>query len=267
MAQEKYAYKIYTSKGKKSNYGKMVKSLKESDIILFGELHNSAIAHWLQIELTRDLDENRDLVLGAEMIERDNQDELEKYLSGEIDADGLDSLARLWPNYKTDYKPLVDYAKENKIKFVGTNIPRRYANLVYKNDFEVLDTLSDEEKSWMAPLPIEFDPELPQYQAILKMMGPHGSPKLVKAQAMKDATMAHFIMENYSEGSLFIHYNGAFHSNRYEGILWYLQRKKPDLNYSTISTVTQSDVKSLDEENEGLADFIIVVDENVTTTY
>ncbi|MEC7265477.1 MAG: ChaN family lipoprotein, partial [Bacteroidota bacterium] len=120
---------------------------------------------------------------------------------------------------------------------------------------------------WIAPLPIAFDAELPGYQNILKMMGDHGSPTLVMAQAIKDATMAYFILKNYKEGSLFLHYNGAYHSNDYEGILWYLKKDRPDLKYGTISTVTQDDVHKLEDENKGIADFIICVDSNMTTTY
>ncbi len=266
FAQEK-AYTIYTSSGKKTTYKKMVKSLAEKDIILFGELHDNPIAHWLQLELTKSMGEQNELTLGAEMFEADNQEAVNDYLKGTIDAEGLDTAARLWMNYATDYAPLLDYAKEHEIPFIATNIPRRYANLVYKNGgFEALDTLSSEEKEWIAPLPIEYDANLPQYKKILDMMGEHGSPDLVKAQAMKDATMAHFILANFTAGQ-FIHFNGAFHSNFYEGILWYLRQARPELNYGTISTVSQADINSLDKENVGVADFIIVVDEDMTSTY
>lgn len=264
---QKTPYVIYNAKGKKVSYKKMLKALEEKDIVLFGELHNNAIAHWLQYELTSDLNTKRPLILGAEMIETDNQDELDDYLAGNIDYKALDSTARLWHNYKTDYAPLVDFAKNHKLAFVASNVPRRYASTVYKGGFEALDTLSIEEKSWIAPLPITFDPDLPGYQNILKMMGDHGSPKLVMAQAIKDATMAHFILQNYKKGSLFLHYNGAYHSNNYEGILWYLKLERPDLQYGTISTVTQDDVAKLEEDNMGLADFIICVDSNMTNTY
>ncbi len=264
---QKAPYVIYTAKGKKVSYKKMLKSLEEKDMVLFGELHNNPIAHWLQFELTSDLSTKKPLILGAEMIEADNQNELNAYLSDKIDAKALDTVARLWPNHKTDYAPLVDFAKDKELVFVATNVPRRYANMVYKNGFEALDSLSNEEKSWIAPLPITFDPELPGYQNILKMMGDHGSPTLVMAQAIKDATMAYFILQNYKENSLFIHYNGAYHSNNYEGILWYLQLDRPDLACGTISTVSQEDVQNLEEKNKGIADFIICVDKNMTTTY
>lgn len=266
-AQNPTAYKIYNAKGKKVSYKKMIKTLADQQIVLFGEQHNSAIAHWLQLRVTEELASKRNLQLGAEMIEADNQEALDLYLADSLDKKGLDTSARLWPNYKTDYAPLVDFAKANNLTFTATNIPRRYASMVYKGGFEMLDTLTSLEKSWIAPLPIAFDANLPTYQSILKMMGSHGSPKLVMAQAIKDATMAHFILQNYMEGNLFIHFNGAFHSDYYEGILWYLQRQSPDINYSTISTVTQEDISTLAEKYIGIADFVIAVDEEVTTTY
>jgi uncharacterized iron-regulated protein len=264
---QKDAYVIYNAKGKKVSYKKMMKKLAKKDVILFGELHNNPIAHWLQFEVTSELKDKRDLILGAEMLEADDQDHVTSYIKGEIDHDALDTLARLWPNYKTDYKPLVDFAKDNDLHFVATNIPRRFASLVYKKGFEALDTLSAEEKSWIAPLPFPFDSELPRYKNILVELGDHASPELVKAQASKDATMAHFILENYKAGSLFIHYNGAYHSDFYEGILWYLRGQKPGMEYATISTVSQEDIKDLEKDYLGKADFIICVDEDMTKTY
>ena len=264
---QKKPYVIYNTKGKQVSYRKMMKTLREKDIVLFGELHNNPISHWLQYEVTSDLHTTRKLILGAEMFEADNQTFLSNYLSDDISYIELDSLARLWPNYLTDYAPLVDFAKAKKLPFIATNIPRRYASLVYKKGFAALDTLSAEEKSWMAPLPIPFDPGLPAYQKILEELGDHGSPELVKAQAIKDATMAYFILKNYQEGRQFIHYNGAFHSDDDEGIVWYLRREKNDVKYATISTVSQDSVDRLLKINHGKADFIICVDSDMTKTY
>jgi len=264
---QKKPYVIYNAQGKKVSYEKMLKSLDKSDVVLFGELHNNPISHWLQYEVTSDLNPNKPLILGAEMLEAESQGTLNDYLDDKISSKDLDSLVKLWPNYKTDYAPLVNFAKEKQLPFVATNIPRRYANLVYKKGFAALDTLSNEEKGWIAPLPIAFDSELPTYKAILTTMGDHGSPELVEAQAMKDATMAYFILKNYKKDHLFIHYNGAYHSDSYEGILWYLKKERNDLKYTTISTVSQDEVSKLNKENLNKADFIICVDEDMTSTY
>ncbi len=268
FGQEKAAYVIYNKKGKKVSYSKLLREAQQMDIILFGELHNNPISHWLELELAQDLNDGRNLVLGAEMIEADNQKALNNYFTGIIDREGLDTLARLWPNYDTDYEPLVELAREAKLPFIATNIPRRYASMVYKDGgFEALEKLADYEKRWIAPLPITFDPELPQYQNILSMMEGHGTPELVMAQAMKDATMAHFILQNYYPENTFLHFNGAYHSDFHEGILWYLQLQQPDLNYLTITTVEQGNTAELESEHIGRADFIICVDEDMTKTY
>ncbi len=267
FAQQKPAYVLYNAKGKKVSYKKMIKQLAKKDIVLFGEFHNNAISHWLELSVAKDLAEKRNLTFGAEMFEADNQQALNDYLSGKINAKGLDSLARLWSNYKTDYAPIVNFAKEKNAAFVATNIPRRYASMVSKKGFGSLDTLSALEKTWMAPLPMDYDSLLPGYVKMMSMMGGHGSPNMPKAQASKDATMAYFILQNFKPGSLFIHYNGAFHSDNYDGINWYLIRKRPDLGYGTITTVSQKNIKELLAENKGKADFIICVDEDMTNTY
>jgi uncharacterized iron-regulated protein len=267
FARQKPAYILYNARGKKVSYKKMIKQLAKKDIVLFGELHNNAIAHWLELSVAKDLSEKRNLIFGAEMFEADNQQALNDYLAGKITAKGLDSNARLWSNYKTDYAPIVNFAKEKKFPFIATNIPRRYASLVSKKGFEALDTLPALEKTWMAPLPMDYDAQLPGYVKMLEMMGGHGGPNMPKAQATKDATMAYFILQYYKPGWLFIHYNGSFHSENYDGINWYLKRKQPDLKYATITTVSQKNIKELLAENKGKADYIICVDEDVTNTY
>lgn len=266
-AQKKQPYIIYNAKGKKVSYEKMLKAIADKDILLFGEFHNNAIAHWLQLEVTKDLSGKRDLVLGAEMFEQDNQEALDLYLAGSIKQKQLDSMARLWKNYPTDYAPLVNFAKENKIAFAASNVPRRYASMVAKSGFGVLDSLPAKEKAWIAPLPIAYDAELPGYKKMIEIMGGHGGENLPKAQAIKDATMAHFMLKYYKPGSLLIHYNGAYHSDFYDGLNWYLKRQNPSLKIVTISTVSQKDIHKLSAEHLGRADFIICVDEDMTNTY
>lgn len=266
-AQQKSPYTLFDAKGRKVSYAKMIRQLKDKDIVLFGEYHNNAIAHWLQLAVTKDLHAKRQMVLGAEMFEADNQGALNNYLSGKLSAKGLDSNARLWKNYPTDYAPLVNYAKANNIPFIATNIPRKYAALVNKGGFGKLDSLTSEEKKWMAPLPMAYDASLPGYVNMIKMMGVHATENMPKAQASKDATMAHFILTNYTNGALFLHYNGAYHSDNFDGINWYLKQQKPNLKIGTISTVSQANIKSLLAENLGKADFIICVDIDMTNTY
>ena len=266
-AQDKPAYQLFDKSGKKITYKKMVKATLEAEVVLFGEYHNNAICHWLELELAKDVAAKMAIVMGAEMFEADNQKAVNRYLADSIDQKKLDSTARLWPNYKTDYKPLLDFAKDNKIKFVATNIPRRYASMVSKKGFEILETLTAEEKSWMAPLPMPYDANLPGYVNMMTMMGEHTSPNMPKAQAVKDATMGYFIAQNVQPNSVFIHYNGTYHSDNFEGISWYLKIYKPAVKIITIATVEQKDLGKLEVEHYSKADFILVIDEDVTKTY
>ena len=266
-AQDKKAYQLFDKKGKKVTFDKVIKETSKTEVVLFGEFHDNPICHWLQLELTKEIAAKRQVVLGAEMIEADNQRQLNDYLSGKITQKQLDSTARLWPNYKTDYKPLVDFAKASKLPFIATNIPRRYASMVHKKGFEVLETLSDEEKSWIAPQPIPYNKDLPGYTQMMTMMGEHTSPNMPKAQASKDATMAYFITKNLQPNSVFIHFNGSFHSDNFDGINWYLRKYQPEIKIVTISTVEQNQLKKLENEHLNKADFILVVDENMTKTH
>ena len=267
IAQDKKAYQIFDSKGKKVTYEKVLKASEKTDVVLFGEYHDNSLVHWLQLEFTKDLAKRKNLVLGAEMLEADNQEAVNRYLKGEINQKALDTLARLWFNYKTDYKPLVDFAKSKQIDFIATNIPRRYASLVFRKDLVALDSLSLQEKAWIAPLPIAFDINLPGYKSMMGMQGGHAGEKMPKAQAVKDATMAYFINKNLKENSVFIHYNGTYHSDNYEGISWYLRKLDSDIKIITIAMVEQKDLGKLEAENHNKANFILVIDEDITRSY
>lgn len=270
MTVDKPAYQIYNVTGKKTTYQKMIKDIMSCEVVLFGELHNNPISHWLELQLTKDLfkEKKQDLILGAEMFEADMQETLDKYMKGQITEDELKTQIKLWPNYETDYRPLLEFARNTNLKFLATNAPRKYASLVMHQGFEKLNTLSDEEKKFLAPLPIEYDPELEQYKKMIEMdMAGLSSPNLPKAQALKDATMAHFIFSNAKDGKLFLHYNGSYHSDYFEGIMWYLKRKNADLKILTIATVEQSDISKLSPEYIMVADYIICVPDDMTKTY
>jgi uncharacterized iron-regulated protein len=267
VAQEKSPYALFTKSGQQTTYAKLLDAAAKSEVVLFGEYHDNSVVHWLELELAKDLAAKAPLVLGAEMFEADNQSQLNDYLAGTINQKQLDSLARLWPNYKTDYKPLVDWAKEKSLPFIATNVPRKYASLVYKKGLEVLLELTEQEKTWMAPLPIFYNANLPGYANMLAEMGGHGGDNLPKAQAIKDATMAYFINKNLPAMGVFLHYNGTYHSDNFEGVGYYLKRALPMIKTLTISTVTQADLNALAPENLSKADFILVIDEDVTKTY
>ena len=72
---------------------------------------------------------------------------------------------------------------------------------------------------------------------------------------------------DWEKGKLFIHYNGSYHSDNYEGIVWHLKQQNKNLNIVTITTVLQKNIDVLEDENKNTADFIFCVPEDMTRTY
>lgn len=269
MKNDKPAYKLFDVKGKNASYKDLIQEASDADIVFFGELHDNPICHWLEYEITADMfaAKGKNLVLGAEMFESDNQLITNEYLAGLIKEKDFEAQSRLWPNYKTDYKRLLNFARDSSLKFIATNIPRRYAAMVNKSGFESLNKADKNALQFIAPLPILYDSTLACYADIAKAMGggpAHETTNIKKAQAMKDATMAYFIMRNFSKGKTFLHFNGSYHSDRFQSIVWYLKQADPTLKIVTISSVEQKDVEDLEKESEGLADFIIAVPETMS---
>jgi uncharacterized iron-regulated protein len=276
FSQDKPAYKIFTGDGKKADYGDIIKEALKADVVFFGELHDNPIAHWLELEITKSLFETKgkNLVLAAEMFETDNQLLIDEYFAGIIKESSFESEVRLWKNYSTDYKPLLNFAKEKELRFVASNIPRRYASVVASGGFEALQKLSPEGLKYIAPLPIEYDPELACYKDMLSMGGSIGgamggkvNENLPKAQAVKDATMAKSIANNRLEGQIVIHYNGSYHSDRYMGIIWYLNKYDTSIKVTTITTILQDDIEKINPDKKNEADFIIMIPASMTRTY
>ncbi len=274
IAQDKPAWRLYSNEGKPIKYEEMISNISRSDMIFFGEYHTNPISHWLQQELSHSLYEIRrdDLFFGAEMFESGNQLVLNEYLEGFYEEDKmLPEITQLWGNYKTDYKPLLDFAREKGLRFIATNIPRRYASMINKGGIEVLDHLSPEALTMISPdFKTRFDHEVKCYADMASIMGGHANPKiknLQAAQAAKDATMAYFSLKNYQPGNLLLHFSGSYHSNNRQGIMWWINEIQPGINIKSITTLMESEWDMMTtEEREQIADFIIVVPDNMTQT-
>lgn len=273
-AQDFKAYQFYDQKGKEIRTDKLIKELAQYDVVFFGENHNSSINHWLQLKITEALYEkkNGQIMLGAEMFERDNQSQLNQYLNRKFDAKTLKDSARLWNNYPTDYKPLVDFAKDKKLTFVATNIPRRYASQTSKEGLESLNRLSEKEKTYIAQLPIKVTLDTPGYTEMKAMMGEHAEGtkvmNFIAAQATKDATMAESILKNWQTGKTFIHYNGNYHSKEFGGIYWYIKQKNPTLKMAVISVFESENPElNVPEKEYKPTEFNLIIPADMTKTF
>ena len=270
-AQSPAAYVLYDKDGNRADYAQMMEVMGQMDIVFLGEIHNCPIAHWMEKLIIQDLHKihGNQLMLGAEMFERDNQLLLDEYLGGLIPESKFKAEVKLWDNYDTDYAPLVDFAKENHLPFIATNVARRYANMVSKGGYEALDSISEEARKLIAPLPIEYidNPLVNAYFAHMMQPGMSTMPanNLAKAQTVKDATMAWSIAQTL-KGKM-VHVNGSFHSTGHAGIISYLNVYRPGLKMGTVEVVRQDDVESLNERHKGHADYFICVPNSMTATF
>ena len=273
-AQNKPAYQLFKSNGKAANYEKMIKDLAECDMVFFGEYHNNPISHWLQLEMSESFFKikGEKLFFGAEMFENGNQLVLDEYLKDFYPEDKmLPEITQLWSNYKTDYKPLVNFAKDHNLRFIATNIPRRYASMLHKKGMDALKELSPEALAMIGPdLETFFDPTVKAYAEMADKMGGHIPENMLNiqiAQASKDATMAHFSLKNFSPGDFLFHFEGAYHSNYKQGIIWWINKIQPGINMKSITTVMQSEWDEMSKEDKAeIANYIIVVANNMTMT-
>lgn len=64
------------------------------------------------------------LALSMEMFEADNQSKLNNFLADTLSEENFLAASRPWPNYGTDYAPLVNFAKEKKMPVIAANVPR-----------------------------------------------------------------------------------------------------------------------------------------------
>ncbi len=266
---------IYDSTGKPVSFSSMLKELSKADVCLMGEFHNDPIAHWLEIKLLEGFNKTNPgkLVFGGEMWERDQQSITDEYIKEKlIDIDSYKRSSKQWQNFETDYQILLKICYENEIPFYCTNVPRRYANLVSEQGDAVLDKLSDEAKRYLPPLPIAFnftEKSYVDFLNMLKMEGMHSMKKssvenLIKAQALKDATMAYWISKLHKEGQLFFHINGDFHSAYRSGINYYLKLYNPTLVTKVISVQYAVEGEALDFSK---GDYNIVIDNDIPKSY
>ncbi len=102
-------HSLMTNKGIILSLEQALEALMGYNVIFFGEEHDSRAAHEGELTLLTEITgQDASLVLALEMFERDVQDSLNAYLHRTISEDEFLELARPWPNYLEDYRPLVE---------------------------------------------------------------------------------------------------------------------------------------------------------------
>ncbi len=267
-------YYIYDGEGNPATLEQILKAANQSDVVFLGEQHDDAVAHFLQAEIFRKVAErfagDRKVALSLEMFERDVQVVLDEYLKGLITEKKFTDDSRPWSNYKTDYRLLVELAKEKQFPVIAANAPRRYVNMVSRGGKATLEKLSPAAKLWLAELP--YPAASAAYAAKFKaLMG--GSPEsnmglgnILDSQSLWDATMAHSIAEflKSNKTALVIQLNGSFHSENRLGTVEQLLKYQPTAKITVVTMRYENDFKTFNPQKHGdSGDFVILTDAKV----
>ncbi|HPR17381.1 MAG TPA: ChaN family lipoprotein [Candidatus Cloacimonadota bacterium] len=269
-------YKLIESKtNREITLQEMAELALQYDVTFFGELHDNALLHHLEIGLLQDMHNlYPDLIVSLEMFERDVQPEVDAYLAGKMNEDEFILASRAWNNYHSDYKPIVDFCKNQHLTLLAANIPRRLAALIAQGGESVLDSLSTEDRKLAARRYHIYDDEYKTrffrtIEGNMTMMpdnpmGKKSMENLYIAQCLKDDTMAESILkyQHIPPRKKVLHFNGDFHSRKHLGTAQKLQMIEPMLHIAVITPIVSNQNLEYTQEDLPEGDFLIVIKGN-----
>lgn len=251
-------HRVYDSRRKRFvDLETMIARIAESDATFLGEFHDDPGTHRLQVAILEGLARRRSdtLVLAMEMFERDVQPQLNAFLGGEIDEAAFLQRSRPWPNYRSDYRPMVELAKAQGWPVVAGNVPRRIASLVARGGLGALDSLPETDRPFVAAAhACPRDKYWTRFRGVMGDMSGHGmqlSPDEVEAmawrtyeaQCVKDEAMGEAVAQAITEhGTLVVHPNGAFHSDFRLGTVERVRRRAPRAKLVVVSFLPVEDL-------------------------
>jgi len=248
--------------GRVATLDAIVEAAREADVVFLGELHDDDVAHAVQRQVLEGLRQRgARAVLAMEMFERDVQPLLDAYLAGRASEAEFLAGARPWPNYATDYRPLVELARARGWPVVASNAPRPLASLVSRGGLRALDTLAAASRAHVAAeLRCPDDAYRTKFVALMGDMAGHGgapadgaamAQRFYEAQCVKDETMAESVAAALAPGTTVVHVNGSFHSDEGLGAVERLRRRRPDARLLVISVAPPG------AEARSLGDYVI----------
>ena len=260
-----------TRTGKTVSEKALLNRLAQADVIFVGEQHDDAAGHTWERRLLQGLHARAGgrLTLAMEMWERDVQPTLDDYLGGRVDEAAFLKTSRPWSNYRTDYAPLVEYAKANHIPVVASNAPQAIVSQVGRTG---LDALKDAPAGQVAALiQAPHDAYWERFRDVMTTMGGvHGGTamddatvaRFYDAQVVRDETMAESVVRvrDAHPGALVLHLNGQFHSDFGGGIPPRVLWRRPRTRVCVVSLVpVTARPSSLPAADHDRADFVIYV--------
>ncbi|MDD9180091.1 MULTISPECIES: ChaN family lipoprotein [Aliivibrio] len=236
-----YDYQLLSPTGSSLSLTALPQEIVEADVILIGEWHTHAGIHRFQTDLFKELSTtNSTLALSMEQFSRDKQTVVDEYLTGGIGEQTLISDANAWPNYESDYRPLIEIAKTEGRDVIAANAPKPIVKCIGQQGIRYLDKLDIDEKSWLAT---NIDLSDSAYKSKFLSSMHHGNEeqtqKQFAAQMTWDATMAESIV-NYlalHPKAQVMHIAGKFHIENGLGTAAQITKLNPNLNVVVITPI------------------------------
>ena len=249
-------------------------ALKDYDVIFVGEFHDHIANHLAEMALLRAIHARApQLALSMEQFERDRQATVDDYLAGKIGEESLtDGLG--WRNYAEAYRPLVEYAKEQRLPIIAANAPQKIVRCVGREGAGFLRSLSGDRRALVAAdLHLADGAYKQKFVKFMTDDAAHDSSKdadrktkreqverSYAAQVTRDDTMAESIANFLASrpGTKVIHVTGSFHVEERLGTLERLRMRLPNLKTALVLPVGMKPGSDAVTDAKG-ADFAILV--------
>lgn len=210
-----YHYQLKTTQGNDLTLEQALARVADADIVLVGELHTHPAVHLLQARMLAGLAaDGRPLVLSMEQFSRADQPVLDAYLAGRIGEAALIRDGNAWPNYQSDYRPLVEFAKAHHLPVIAANAPKPLVSCVGQEGPAWLEKLPASRRSQLArTLTLGDDPYRQKFMASLHHGDADSNARRFAAQTSWDDTMAESMVDYLRShpGQRIMHIAGNFH--------------------------------------------------------
>lgn len=270
---------IFTRSGQKVSLAEVIAAAGNADVVFVGETHDDPVAHQLELYMLATLNQSRPCALSMEMFESDVQGVIDEYMAGLIEERDFLNDARPWPNYFSDYRMLVEYAKELQIPVIAANVPRRYVGAVGRRGWESLKKRwPASSAAWIPSEALRLIPSTLYMEHIQGFLatrninvaaGSDHCPcmdrpnELTSALILWDAAMASSIAQQAvaQPDRIVFHVCGSFHVEYHLGICEMMSRYREATSMVVVAIYPEEDCQTFDSKRHAdRADFVILTD-------
>lgn len=249
QAQESTAppepYLVENRSGRKVELSEVVSKLSACEVIFLGENHENDAGHRFQLQVIEQLQAaGHSLAISTEQFERDTQGVVDDYLAGRIDENQFLAAARPWKNYASHYRPIVEFAKAQRVPVLAANLPRHLAARIsagesiqpHEQVVAPRSTSAPEDRYWTLFA-----------ETMRGHLGADGAEKLqafYRSQCAKDDAMAEaitdFVALHPHRPVTVVHLCGHFHSDYGLGTAARVVQRNPLLRTAIVTMEVQS---------------------------